>query len=284
MTLAVAAAPAGAPQICENLLISTSDLYVSEKYQRARDENRCQRYAGNFDPNLFHTLVVERNGRDGWNVNDGSHRLRVAEILGIGEVWCQIIQTTQPGETFAAANRERKAIAPYDSHRALLSDRNSQALRVEHLLAAHGFRIGSNTNHPGTVSGVTTIYRLMFGGKTKIGSVKQTARAHEAELAVALGIIKAAWGSDTSDGRSRNGVMIEALAEFVGTAADRLDQARLVATLATKPAVMWMNEGKVAAVSGLTGRNSVHVARAVANSYNRGLPRRDQIREITRLA
>lgn len=263
--------PGPDPRLCEMMLIPVEDLVVPHTYQRVRDDKRCQKAAANFDPNLFHPLVVERSSGNKWNVNQGQHRARIAEIVGIPAVWCMVARTDKPGETFVDAAREQKPLKPHEQHRALCSDRHSQALRIEHLLSSYGFRVGDKASTRGVLSCVTLCYQAVFGSDSKIGSSAGAYGCNTEEaLRFALSSIRDAWGADCADSASRSGSMVDGLGLLYSKYSEEIDAQR-VATVLAEAGARVIDARASGRRRVEEGSHAVVRAREIVERYNAGL-------------
>lgn len=268
------------PRLCEMRLIPLMDLVIPGTYQRARDEKRCQKAAANFDPNLFHPLVVERSAGNKWNVNQGQHRRRIAEIVGIPAVWCMIARTDKPGETFVDAAREQKPLKAHEQHRALASDRHPQALRVDHILASYGFRLAGRSGAPGTLNCVTAIYVAMFGADSKIGRESSAYGDIDQDgLVFALRAIRDSWGVDNIEKESRGGSMLIGLCILHEKYGEEIDFPRLCGVL-TKAGARLIDSRASGRRRAEDGSHGILRTREIAERYNHSGRRKLDLRKL----
>lgn len=268
-----AAAPRDRYELMAPFLVSLKDLIVPT-YQRETDLPWCQKTAGEFNANLFPPIIVERSKGNKWAVNQGCHRVEIARICGIPEIWACAAKTDKPGELFVDAQQKQRNLTAFQQHHALRDDRTAQALRVDSMLREYDLRLASTNRSPGTVNGVTMFYRLMFGAAAKIGQVRRTVKPYERELRRALSAINDSWGPVKADHHSRGSTTIEALTSIFA-AHPTIDDRRVRSCLANNDPLGIVK--RAGTKRGLNkGTQTQFVAWVILDDYNEGLAKRDR--------
>lgn len=199
-------------------------LEVDDRYQRPLDKARVAKIVKEFDERRFGVLEVsQRNGHA--NVFDGQHRLAVARKLGMNSVPCLVhtnLTPEQEAELFVALQRDRKGINQIDRFRARVFTGEVEALDINGIVEACGFRIrrdGADAGALYSIQAVTSLERVYKRGN----------------LAETLALLRDLWGGDR---KSTDGGLIEGLSIILDGYGHRLSDDVLGRLRGTPPLVI----------------------------------------------
>ena len=165
------------------------------EYQREFYETRVRRMVGDWRPLDVNHLILSlrENGEyyciDGWHRKTAIERLKGRVPQEVDAIIWHGLSVMQEAEKFYRTQSpdNRKALIPDEIHRAALQAGESQALRIQFVLDATGFRVGKVGNDDSTI---------------RINALKHLkdveARYGPVVLEAALGFIRTTWPSKTS--------------------------------------------------------------------------------------
>ena len=165
------------------------------EYQREFYENRVRRMVGDWRPLDVNHLILSlrENGEyyciDGWHRKTAIERLKGRVPQEVDAIVWHGLSVMQEAEKFyrTQAPENRKALIPDEIHHAALQAGESQALRIQAILDATGFRVGKAGGDDSTV---------------RINALKHLkdveARYGPEVLLTALTFIMTTWSSKTS--------------------------------------------------------------------------------------
>ncbi|WP_436535505.1 DUF6551 family protein [Actinoplanes sp. HUAS TT8] len=211
-----------------------------------------------WDPELLLVAIVSRRP-DGYYLIDGQHSTRVArEREGAGFLRdCMVYEgltRRQESRLFLAANRDRKAVRPYDTFRVELAAGEPLALQLQAEVHACGLEIAGS---PST-NRVAAVQKLKDIAKLRPVLVTRTLQTAEQ-----------AWGRHTT---SWDNMMIQAIAVDLHLNWERISLDRLVRTLASQPVSLWKANAIQASTGGGGSKSrSTPLARNIGVAYNRRL-------------
>lgn len=134
--------------IGELKMIPIDRLVVEHGYQRQLSANALARM-GKWDWSLCSTLsCCADNGK--FHVVDGQHRLALAKEYGVKALPCYVFSSDSVADearAFAAIQMQRRAVLPVEYLRALVAAGDSDAMNIEAIALANGYRLaGGNAN------------------------------------------------------------------------------------------------------------------------------------------
>lgn len=152
----------------------------TDGYQRDRIDSHVERIVDTFDPSQWDLPKLTDKGDGTFRVIAGQHRVEAARRLvdmgawpfgtTPGEIEAQVISgiddTRGEALLFMADARNKKALSPFDKHRASLVAEDRQALEVQAALDKLGLQLvrRQRTKSGQTIAAVTALYRLWDRG------------------------------------------------------------------------------------------------------------------------
>lgn len=201
--------------------INSSDLIVSEDYQREEHKSRVAEIAADFSEYVANEPKVSRRGGK-YYVYDGQHTVLARELLNGGEpldIYCKVYENlTEEEEAMLFAKQTGVSSKPTSGERlrARIFGKDEESIAFRNATEGAGIMLdltGSRSDeHIGCISTALAEYR----------------RAGEACYTEALSIIKDAWGATSA---SLKMYIIIAVTEFVRVYHGEYNRSRLVKCL-----------------------------------------------------
>lgn len=161
-----------------DFVIQTIPLATVTKdgYQRDRIDSWVEHIAANFDLAEWDLPKVVYTGDGAYRVIAGQHRIEAARLLQeqnswpfstpVGEIEVQVVLGIENsvGEAvlFMKDARNKKALSPYDKHRASLHAREPRALEIQQALDQLGIPLvkRQRAKNGASLTAITAVYRL----------------------------------------------------------------------------------------------------------------------------
>ncbi|MFJ8015129.1 DUF6551 family protein [Streptomyces sp. NPDC096339] len=167
---------------------------------------------------------------------DGQHSTHVAKIRE-GESFkrdCMVyegLSLDMEARLFLAANRDRKAVRPLDTHHVALTARDEIAVRIDEEVTSCGLTVNSGT----TATRVGAVQALQYLAKT------------EGMIRTVLTCAEEAWGRRAS---SWDGTVLRALGMIIEKNGEVINRDRLVKVMGEKTVQQWKSQAIVKAMNG----------------------------------
>ena len=167
-------------------------LSVDHRYQRTLESRRSEKLvdaiAADFKWAAFQSIQATPDGKRGWLVIDGQHRVEAPRRRGIKEVPATVIDAASLADQAAAfvrANTQRVAVNNFALHRASVTAGDRSAIAVDRLCKAAGieipaYPIPADKLKPGQTLALATIARLpaRFGDKVAADTLRTVGAAY----------------------------------------------------------------------------------------------------------
>ena len=178
-------------------------LKVDISVQRDLQDGHVQKIIKKFDPSAFGRIVVTKREDGFYYISDGQHRVKVLELLGIGEAPCLVVNLCDikdEGMNFININQQSAKVSNIDKYRIGCSSMLSDWLRVKEIVNYIGCEVGTGTNY---INCVSALYKLANSSKL------ETSRERDIMLTKkALFVLKTVWGLDSITHAMVNGMFI----------------------------------------------------------------------------
>lgn len=233
-------------------ILALDELYI-DRYQRPLS-SFVNKIVADFDPALLGTLTVSERPRRNkrFAVVDGQTRAEGMRQMGFERAPCVVfyeLTIEQEAELFSKFQRQRKNITPMQRFNADLVAKKPEALQINRLLEAEGFRL---TDEPGDthVKAVVAVERI-FADSPDL-------------LRKTLRLIRETWGGMPYAANER---MVKGIAFFCSTHPD-MDEARFVERLGyLTPSEVQRRATQLREGAGSTGTSPRFVAEVIENQY-----------------
>jgi len=151
-----------------------------DKYQRDRLDATVEKIVANFDLAQWDLPKVTETSDDEFRVIAGQHRVEAARLLEVRKLWpfstpvghieAQVVSGIEgtKGEAilFMRDAKNKKPLAPFDTHRASLIAEDPKAIEVQNALDRLGIKLvkKQGVKNGETLSAITAVYKLWERG------------------------------------------------------------------------------------------------------------------------
>ncbi|MEU5599255.1 DUF6551 family protein [Streptomyces sp. NPDC020298] len=225
--------------------------------QRMFQPKWANRLAKIWDPEVVGPALVSRRP-DGDYLLDGQHSTKVARDIEGPDFLrdCMVFEgltKKQEAKLFLAANRDRRAVKPYENFAVAVTAQEVEAVTINADVESCGLHVSSGTSKNG-ISAIQAL-KVVHGMRDPAdGLLRKT-------LTTVLG----AWGSDPT---SWDGMMLRAVAIVIHRNWDTIDLPSLSLTLKQEPVGVWKDSAIKDTVSGGGSQSrSIPLANNIAYEY-----------------
>ncbi|WP_329198778.1 DUF6551 family protein [Streptomyces sp. NBC_01435] len=210
-----------------------------------------------WDPEVLLPAIVSRRA-DGDFLLDGQHSTRVAlDKEGMDfERDCLVFEgltRQQEAKLFLAANRDRRAVKPYENFAVAVTAGEAEAVQINEAVRSCGLHVSGGTSK----EGISAIQAL------KVVHVMR--EVQDGLLAKTLTTVLGAWGHDPT---SWDGMMLRAVAIVINKNWDTINLSALSLTLKQEPVGKWKDAAIRDTVSGGGSQSrSIPLANNIAYEY-----------------
>lgn len=139
--------------------ITPDTISVDRQVQRAADEGRIRSIAENFRPDAFGVPTVSRRDNRATIVLDGQHRIKAAQLAGLGAQPFEMLvyeglTIEQEAEMFRLLNNTRP-LTPIDRFRIALVEKDPESVAINDIVEHNGY-----TTVPGLTGSCTAVTTL----------------------------------------------------------------------------------------------------------------------------
>ena len=242
----------------------TLDNFVTiEELQRETKPARVKQIADEWDNRKVGVVLaaeyLDSEGIGRLHITDGNHRLHAHAAAaainpkGVVEALPTVVFTDMSRQDiaidFIAANNDGRKIPPYDNWRVAKIAKEPWALSMQRAFQGKApFRLGQKPEEF-VIAAINSVKLAMKRAQIHLDEGSKTINAEKA-IRLVQEIILQAW--PTGSGKRSNGDTIQALMGIIVINKDQLfgegsevAVRRLVETLGTKPAGVWINESKL---------------------------------------
>lgn len=134
-------------------LIPLEYLLVDHDYQRPPNWGWVRKTAATYDESLVGTIDVARRSPSRFAILDGQGRYEATKLVGKKTIWASVyagLDRQSEARFFLHKNRDRKAIHPYYTFRARVVAGDPDAIEIEKIVNAHGYRLVLGAQKAGT--------------------------------------------------------------------------------------------------------------------------------------
>lgn len=245
--------------------LSVSQLKVDDSYQRNIIPNHVNNIRKNFDPDLFGTIVVsERDGH--YHVIDGQNRLEAVRDK-VDKIPCSVwtgLTYEQECAKFRKLNSNRRALNASIIFNSKVCEGNKTAIKVAQIIRQYGFKYNRYN---------MSVKENMIGSPARMLDIYE--RDGESVLCRTLNVCRKAWHGEKTSLRTQ---MIVALKTLIVDYPE-LDDNHLIKVLSgvspqavSQLAAVYVTAKNIGVVQG-GGSKYVHIANAMREIYNDGLPK-----------
>ena len=228
---------------------------VLSDYQRGTNARQVNNIVRKFDEAKLGTLTVsEREGK--YRLIDGAHRSRALRILGYTHAPCVVLSGLtyeQEADYFRRQNQDKRLLTPGDLFKAGLASGDEKCIKINRIVKANGFHIGSGNGNFYDLASVQTLYKIVedFGYDV---------------LDSTLFLIANTWGGIAKASQRET---LLGVAEFVR----RYGIAEFAERMREKFSIVWYDYTEAMRVRGSTNSASARkkYCRILVNHYNKGI-------------
>lgn len=200
-------------------LVDPSLILIDTRYQRPEKETLVAQIGKEFDWASFGTVsCYKRNGK--YYAVDGQQRLKAASTLKppVKEVPCIVFpeaDLTREAHTFLDIQINRKAVSPFEKHKAELIAKVPSALAIQRAVEHVGFQITSGDYNPNSVYAIRSLHYIytLLGEEGVVQTMTQ---------------IRDAWPGDPTGTRTQ---ILRGVADVIAEKGDRYDRAAMTKAL-----------------------------------------------------
>lgn len=244
-------------------------LRVDPRYQRAYKKARAEAIGRQWDDSLAGVITVSKRKDNQFYIIDGQHRVRGAEIAGIGHIDSDIrtgLSLQEEAALFDRLNADRALVSALERFKARLLYRDPVAIEVASILAEFDGTIAEKLGRSNT-------------GDTGVRSISALERVYKAGgpelLRDILGIIKEAWGAIDYD--TTNEYTLGGLRWFIQRHGEKMNVKRMTERLNVE------GYGQIrrmahASMQIFGGSGPQNFYRAMVEAYNKGLTPRNRLK------
>jgi hypothetical protein len=227
----------------------------SSDYQRITNARQVTSIANNFDEAKLGTLTVSH--RDGkYYLIDGAHRSRALRILGYTHALCIVITGLtyeQEADYFRMQNQDKRPLTPGDLFKAGLASGDEQCKKINHIVKANGFHIGTGRKDFYRLMSIHALYAISEDLGYKV-------------LDDTLFLLANTWSGITKASQSET---LLGVAEFV----HRYGIAEFAERMRDRFAAVWYEYTEAMCVHGSIGSTTPRIkyCRILVEHYNKGI-------------
>lgn len=200
-------------------MINPREIVIDHNYQRPEKESLITQIAKDFDWASFGTVSCYRRNGMAYAV-DGQQRLKAALSRQDppAEVPCIVFPeatVVQEAGTFLDIQINRKAVSPYEKHKAELVAKVPSALAIQRAVESVGFNISGGDYNPNSVYAIRTLHYIY----TLLG---------EEGVVQTLTQVRDAWSGDPTATRTQ---ILKGVADIIAEKGDKYDRAAMTKAL-----------------------------------------------------
>lgn len=244
--------------------VALVDLVIEPEAQREVDDKRAQKMADDWDPLMVGVITVAVDPTTGTHyIVDGGHRYTGAKKAGLTHLRAEVIYGLTPqqrAKLFLRLQKERKNVNPLTNFNVSITAGEARETEIAACLHARGMKVGGSPspNVIGAIKALTDTWD--DGGMVLVGTTVDVVKAAFSSYG------RDAWLTDILRGTAlvlhRNAKVFENKGNLV----------RLVTTLQRRDPRVWQSYIATASGgSGGSGGRPMHMARLLAELYNKGL-------------
>ena len=141
-------------------LLPLTALLIDPEYQRPVGWSFVRKEAARFDPALVGTIDVAQRSPSQFAILDGQQRSEIVRLVGKETIWASIytgLDLASEARFFLHKNRDRKTMHPYYTFKARVTSADPDALAIEEILHAYGYKLAIGAPRQGAEDHIAAI-------------------------------------------------------------------------------------------------------------------------------